>query len=205
MDCEMPIMDGFEATAKIRGSNVNRVPIIALTANAMDGERERCLAAGMDDYLSKPVRAQDLFERLQHWIGRHSEVTPRSPARLSLTLDDLRPGLRQFIANMEEDGIESQEVDAVLESFLQTTAKVMDELHEAVRDRDRARCGKAAHTLKGACANLGLKPLVDLARTLEESGRNHQWERAETTLAATLDAHREACTIVKEEIGIPVA
>jgi len=205
MDCEMPVMDGFEATAKIRGSICNRVPIIALTANAMDGERERCLAAGMDDYLSKPVRAQDLFVKLQHWIGRNSEVAPTSPVRVSLTMEDLRPGLRQFLGSMEEDGIEPQEADAVLESFLKTTAKVMDELREAVQARDRARCGKAAHTLKGTCANLGFKPLVDLAKTIEESGRNHQWERAEITFAATSEAHRDACILVKEAIRVPVA
>ena len=205
MDCEMPVMDGFEATEKIRASVGHRVPIIALTANAMDGERERCIAAGMDDYLSKPVRAKDLLQKLQYWIGRSSEAPPITPVRVTPTVDNLRPCLQQFMANMEEDGIEPQEVNAVLQSFLETTERVVEELSDAVRARDRARCGKAAHTLKGTCANLGLRPLVDLAKTLEDSGRNHQWERAETTLAATSEAYRKACTLVRQAIRVTVA
>jgi CheY-like chemotaxis protein len=76
MDCQMPVMDGFDATRRIRelGGTVSRTPIVALTANAMDGERERCIAAGMDDYLAKPIKLQSLQEKLNAWAGRLSPV-----------------------------------------------------------------------------------------------------------------------------------
>lgn len=81
MDCQMPVMDGFDATREIRkleAEGLARTPIVAMTANAMKEDRERCLAAGMDDYLSKPIRAVPLFEMLEHWSGKTAKEGPRA-------------------------------------------------------------------------------------------------------------------------------
>ncbi len=77
MDCQMPVMDGLDATRRIRelGGRSGRTPIVALTANAMDGERDRCIAAGMDDYLAKPIKLQSLEEKLSAWVGRRSTMS----------------------------------------------------------------------------------------------------------------------------------
>jgi CheY-like chemotaxis protein/HPt (histidine-containing phosphotransfer) domain-containing protein len=212
MDCEMPVMDGFEATRKIREQG-NRVPIIALTANAMDGEREHCLKAGMDDYLSKPVRTKELVEKLTRWVQRQPEKTAaaeRAAAPAAGTKDprlsaDLRAGLYQFIASMEEEGIESHEMAGVFESFLEGTAQLMADLGEAVGGRDSARVTSAAHTLKGSSANLGFKPLADLASKLERAGEQQKWEEAGATLALAALAHALACDLVKDAIHTPAA
>jgi CheY-like chemotaxis protein len=81
MNCELPIMDGLEATAWIRVNGRTHTPIIGLTANAMGGERKRCLDAGMDDYMSKPAGADDLLDVIRRWVGRNAKALPRAKAR----------------------------------------------------------------------------------------------------------------------------
>ncbi len=100
MDCHMPVMDGFEATRRIRASINPAIPIIAVTADAMSGERERCLREGMDDYISKPVDLEDLRRLLEKWLP---VSTPRAPAAASLPV---RVGGDQELAGIVLKGFE---------------------------------------------------------------------------------------------------
>jgi two-component system sensor histidine kinase/response regulator len=200
MDCEMPVMDGFEATRRIREMEGRRIPIIALTANAMEGERERCLAAGMDDYLSKPVRVDELFKKIRRWIGDRKPEIAFAPITAAAE-DELRSGLLQFIAGLEKEGVERGDIESILESFLQTTSSLVAELGRAIKDQDNDRCIYAAHSLKGSFANLGFRPLADLAADVERPQNGRRWQEAEALFAQIADAHRKAITLVTDNLN----
>jgi CheY-like chemotaxis protein/HPt (histidine-containing phosphotransfer) domain-containing protein len=181
MDMQMPVMDGVEATQCIRkleaemaGGGV-RTPIVALTANAMMGTLERCLEAGMDDYLTKPLdisRLQDVLDRFM--TSRPGPVTtPAAPAArvepqlhtLAETRAATDAELRARIAEIAGDDAEF--ALELMHTFLQATTDTVREMQVAAVANEHAALGQAAHKLKGASANLHIRALTDLAQTLE--------------------------------------
>jgi two-component system sensor histidine kinase/response regulator len=204
MDCQMPVMDGFQATAQIRNNGRQRIPIIALTANAMDGEQERCLEAGMDDYLSKPVRLEELVKKLELWTRPNVNVTVNEVASKITHATNIREALDQFTANMAEEGIERDDVALLLGSFLATSKVVMVDAQEAIRAKDSQALALAAHTLKGSTAIFGLTDLAGLASELEKAANTQHWDGTGETLALALSAYHKVHQIVTEVIQVPV-
>jgi two-component system sensor histidine kinase/response regulator len=156
MDCQMPELDGYETTARIRSGERDgeRLPVIAMTAHAMMGDRERCLAAGMDDYLSKPLRPEEVDAVLERRIG--------VPARVAATeqlVDEAR--MRTFREDYAD--IAGRLVDL----FARSTPPLIDELRAAAEGDDREAVRRAAHKLKGSCQNIGATFMADLCRALE--------------------------------------
>jgi two-component system sensor histidine kinase/response regulator len=195
-------MDGFAATAQIRQQGGRHIPIIALTANAMDGERERCLASGMDDYLAKPVRADELLKKLKYWMKAVADL-PAAPVPSEIAAgSDVREALDQFAASMGEEGIERDEVDFLFGSFLETSAALMKDLEMAIKDRDGPLMEATAHALKGSFATFGLKPLANLAGELERTAKRPNGEGTAKTLALLLAAYGEAREIVAEKVRV---
>src|SRR6266404_951978 len=163
MDIQMPEMDGFEATEKIRALPQGRtLPIIALTAHALSGERERCLARGMTGYLAKPFKAHDLFSAVE---GRGAQ--PADAAAAPAPAVDLAA----FRRTMEEAGA-AEAVDGILETFVATLPQRLEALVTAARGTEAEPLQRAAHAFKSAAGTIGAGHLAALLEDMERAARD---------------------------------
>jgi signal transduction histidine kinase/CheY-like chemotaxis protein/HPt (histidine-containing phosphotransfer) domain-containing protein len=161
MDCQMPELDGYQATARIRSteSTLQHTPIIALTAHAMQGEREKCLAAGMDDFMSKPIRHQILVNMLGNWLTPVAiDITPVTNAPAEIESQD------EFDAIQEMFGDDFAEL-AVL--FQTDSARRIDTLHTVMTTNNSAELTQIIHILSGSAVSIGATTLATLCRELE--------------------------------------
>ena len=170
MDCHMPRMDGYEATRQIRlleaSADWDRPPvrIIAMTANAMAGERERCIAAGMDDYLSKPLRADPLMTALSKITSQ--EYSDLSTSESAWTTKDATDAL-QSIRQLAEE-LSNEAAAQLLANWLDDTPKRLEEIMSLAGGGDQPTLRRAAHSLKGSSALFGLVSIQQLSRELEQ-------------------------------------
>jgi CheY-like chemotaxis protein len=174
MDCQMPVMDGFTATRAIREAEKTlggRIPIIAMTAYALKGDREKCIEAGMDDYISKPVTLQVLEDIIGALLDpdskNASEPAGGSPGESGGTID---PGAMKELLNLQEEGA-SNIVEELIAIFLEDAPKRMASLRGAMDSADPSTLAHNAHALKGSCAVIGAVNMRDLCYELEKLGR----------------------------------
>ena len=180
MDVQMPEMDGYEATAAIRAlddPDKRGTPIIAMTANAMAGDREKAISAGMDDYVPKPVKTEALDAALDRW-AQPAAIAPEAGTKVDGTPKpepDGRPVLDHAVLENLRGLQEPDEPDLLaelVEVFGQDVPPRLETLREALQDGDAGAIERAAHTLKGSAGNLGVARMAETARLLEESGRS---------------------------------
>ncbi len=174
MDVQMPEMNGFEATQAIREMEGEKrhTPIIAMTAHAMKGDRERCLQAGMDDYVSKPIEPQELFETIEKWTksrGLKKDLLPFTLHPSPLEKEKDIPV--NFETALDRFGGDKKFFKEMLQEFLEYAPKQLEKLAQAIERGDAKVVEREAHSIKGAAGNLGAKVLADLALQLEILGR----------------------------------
>lgn len=206
MDVMMPEMDGLEATRAIRRQwpGAARPRIIATTANAMKGDREKCLEAGMDDYISKPVRMDDLQKALERWGTPTSEVRPTAGA--SATCGPVPPDAASAavdlaaldtLAQLQEDGAPDI-VAELIELFLADSAGLIVELAAAVEARDCEAIARIAHRFKGSSSNLGAGTLASRCHDLELRGKQANTENLDVLQAAILSEYERAEEVLRQ-------
>jgi len=175
-DVQMPDMDGYELTAAVRNweaSGERRLPIIAMTAHAMKGMRERCLAAGMDDYVSKPIRDDELLEAIDRVTPTSSEpVEDTSFLRQQDTAELMPPSETAFdeATVLGRVGGNREVLKQLIRVFYQDCNNLMDSLNTAIKASDAPGVRSASHTIKGMVAFFGAKAAIDKAVRLEQAG-----------------------------------
>jgi CheY-like chemotaxis protein len=202
MDCQMPELDGYDVTARIRSTEDGRsTPIIAMTAHAMPGDRERCLAAGMNDYLSKPIQPDQLDRVLERWLPGHDhhgadEISPTEPAPLPRTGVAGPEALDREVVDGIRDALDASMRARLLDTFAESLHDCLERIQSALERDDRAELSRAAHLLKGGSATIGARALSQACHTLERLATSDRSElrREATALGAlgqsTLDALR---------------
>jgi len=210
MDCQMPEVDGYTATATLRKREAQRsaarMPVVALTANALQGDRERCLAAGMDDYLTKPFHREALSAMLARWLPGCSTINPGSEAKAVALAR--APGLPvidmaaldaiRSLGGTETPDLLEQIIRLYLDSAPQLMASIRDGL--AAVDNDKVRM--AAHTLKSSSANLGAGRLAEVCKKLELAARANAIASDAPQLSEIEAEYHRVCGALRSEAGV---
>lgn len=203
MDIQMPVMDGYEATRAIRKEDrYSSLPIIAMTANAMQGDREKCVNAGMNDHVAKPINPDELFKSLVQWISVREGMgqgNNSSPEKMSTTFEECLPDLPGIDSKAGLARVNGNEklYRILLSNFYQTNKDTKLEIEKAFNDGDVKLAERLVHTVKGVSATIGATQLADVSQPLETELHNGEaiadkvWEEFWVSLDQVLMAVKQ--------------
>lgn len=182
-DCHMPEMDGFELTAQVRrldDSEKARIPIVAVTANALSGDADRCISAGMNDYLTKPVSLEDMSSTLLKWLS--GENTAHVPLQDTDAADS--SDTNDFDKSVLEDlvGTDDEIILSLLDSFMANAQVLLVELNKASSGKQEEAFESAAHMLSGSAKTAGAKCVAKTIDTIRDAAKESDWTMVEGAL-----------------------
>ena len=221
MDCQMPEMDGFEGTQKLRqweGQQkvLQRIPIIALTANAMEGDRDKCIASGMDDYMTKPFTLEQLGALLHHWLPLLAKENKSEYARQkggvknsqndnavekNKSIIQLDIAALDKIRKLQRDG-QANVVIKVIKLFLENSQKTILALESAISKGDSATLQRTAYSLASSCSTVGATDLARLCSELESLGKADNAEQAQSRLSVLEYEYDAVCSALQNVIEV---
>jgi two-component system sensor histidine kinase/response regulator len=207
MDCQMPELDGYEATKRIRAAEGDgHVPIIAMTAHSMPGDRERCISAGMDDYIPKPVRAEVLDAAMDHWLSGFAPADepagagsggPADVEDAAIAEDAL---LDQATISQLREALTLEMRETLMEAFETSLPECVADIAGAARSGDCSELRRVAHLLKGSAATLGAERLRLCCQRLEQSTRDQRPDLAGAQLDSLQTIAPEARQALRREL-----
>ena len=218
MDCQMPIMDGYTSTRTIRklqaDGSLGKLPIIAMTANAMVGDREKCLSCGMDDYMSKPLNRSMIEQMLRKWLppGASSKAmpasTPAATAAPARPIQPIAPTQRSegsaIDMNVVRDLMDlmGSDFNDLVRVYLEDTPKNLTALDRAAKTNDIDALVAPAHSMKSTSANLGALLLADMAKRIEQGARSGDIGEPVLLVAQLQNEYQRAASQLKQMTGV---
>jgi CheY-like chemotaxis protein/HPt (histidine-containing phosphotransfer) domain-containing protein len=200
MDVQMPEMDGLEATTCIRerekGGN-RHIPIIAMTAHAMKGDRDRCLNAGMDGYVAKPIQAAELYRAIDSLLGR------MTPGEVALPREEILAPAFHREAALERLGGDETLLMEVMGLFLQDGPHLLQDVRDSVAQGDAPALNRTAHALKGSAGYLGAAQVSAAAQALESLGKSGDLAHAPETLQILEKEMERLLPVLAEQVSQP--